>query len=183
MPAVIVCAGRRLPMRQKWRPERARMKIAFSNDHAALDSRERLIRKLQSLGHEVVDYGVAENRSVDYPDVAKPAVEALARGEVDRTILVCGSGIGMSMVANRYPGVRCALTTDVYGAEMSRRHNDANCLALRSREQSAEANEQIVQTWIETPFEGGRHSKRIEKIEEVSRGLAASEPERNQSSK
>lgn len=154
------------------------MKIAFSNDHAALDAREPLIEALRGMGHEVLDFGISENTSVDYPDVAKPAVEALASGEVDRTVLVCGSGIGMSMVANRYPGVRCALTTDVYGAEMSRKHNDANCLALRSREQTPEANAQILQTWIETEFEGGRHSARVQKIEDISRRLAGNNDER-----
>jgi len=145
------------------------VKIAFSNDHAGLDAREPLLEKLRQMGHEVVDYGVTESTSVDYPDVAKPAVQALSKGEVDRTILVCGSGIGMSMVANRYPGVRCALTTDTYGAEMSRRHNDANCLALRSREQLPEVNEQILDKWLQTDFEGGRHAGRVSKIEDISR--------------
>lgn len=145
------------------------MKIAFANDHAAVEARDSLIEVIERLGHQVIDYGVADPDSVDYPDVAEPAVRALASSEVDRTILICGSGIGMSMVANKVPQVRCALVTDLYGAEMSRKHNDANCLALRSREQSDEMNQEIVQAWLATPFEGGRHQGRVEKIEAVGR--------------
>lgn len=150
------------------------MKIAFSNDHAGAPMRSIILAKLQELGHEVIDYGAQGDCSVDYPDYAKPALEALVNGRVDRAILVCGSGIGMSIAANRIPAVRCALATDLFAAEMSRRHNDANCLALRAREQSPELNAQIVEKWLATPFEGGRHLRRIEKIEtladEVRRG-------------
>jgi ribose 5-phosphate isomerase B len=144
------------------------MRIAFSNDHAALDQREGLIGKLKALGHEVTDFGACTAASVDYPDFALPAVEAFCRGEVDRVVLVCGSGIGMSIVANRFPCVRCALVTDLFAAEMSRRHNDANCLSLRTREQAADLNQQILEVWLNTPFEGGRHQKRLDKIETLS---------------
>lgn len=147
------------------------MKIAFSNDHAAYEERQRLVNEIKNLGHEVIDFGTKENTSIDYPDVAEKAIEAVAEGEVDRTILVCGTGIGMSMVANRVPGVRCAVVTDLFGAEMSRRHNDANCLALRARGLSAETNEQIIRTWLETPFDGGRHLRRVQKIETVGKRI------------
>lgn len=130
-----------------------------------------VLEVIKGLGHEVVDYGAKGDCSVDYPDFAAPALRALLRQEVDRVILICGSGIGMSIVANRIPGIRCALATDLFAAEMSRRHNDANCLALRAREQSPELNAQIVRRWLETPFEGGRHEPRIQKIEEVAKKL------------
>jgi len=97
-----------------------------------------------------------------------PALLALALGEVERAILVCGSGVGMSITANRIPGVRCALAVDLFTAEMSRRHNDSNCLALRGREQAPELNKQIVEKWLATPFEGDRHERRIKRIEAVA---------------
>ena len=142
------------------------MKIAFSNDHAAVASRH-LIDELRRAGHEVTDYGVPTEERVDYPDVAAPALKELVEKRVDRVVLVCGSGIGMSIVANRVPGVRCALVTDAWAAEMCRRHNDANCLALRSREQPETLNSEILKIWLNTDFEGGRHSERLEKIETV----------------
>jgi ribose 5-phosphate isomerase B len=147
------------------------VKISFSNDHAAVAVRDSLLAKMRSLGHEVVDFGARTSESVDYADSAAPALDSLAKGEVDRAVLVCGSGIGMSIVANRVPGVRCALVTDLFAAEMSRLHNDANCLALRAREQDSSINEQIIEKWLATGFEGGRHTRRVEKIEEVSRGV------------
>ena len=148
------------------------MRVAFSNDHAGLDSRH-LIDELKAAGHEVVDYGVKTTDSVDYPDLAGPALRDLVDGKVDRAILVCGSGIGMSMVANRVVGVRCALCTDTYGAEMSRRHNNSNCLALRSRHQSEAENSEISRIWMATEFEGGRHERRVEKIEAVGAACPA----------
>lgn len=126
---------------------------------------------VRDLGHEILDYGADGTCSVDYPEYALPAIRALLEGKADRAILICGSGIGMSIVANRFPGVRCALATDLFAAEMSRRHNDANCLALRAREQSLELNTEIVKKWLETPFEGDRHLRRIEKIEEMTQAL------------
>jgi len=141
------------------------MKIAFANDHAGFDVRNDLISFIHGLGHEVVDFGTDSDKSVDYPDFAKPAIKALLAGQVDRAVLVCGSGIGMSIVANRYVGVRCALATDVFAARVSRAHNDANCLALRAREQPRQLNHDILEVWLNTPFDGGRHIQRIRKIE------------------
>jgi ribose 5-phosphate isomerase B len=143
------------------------LRIAFSNDHAAIESRD-LIDQLNAAGHEVVDYGVSSADRVDYPDVAVPALKDLVDHKVDRVVLVCGSGVGMSIVANRVPGVRCALAVDKYSAEMSRKHNNTNCLALRSRDQSAELNREILDLWLTTEFEGGRHDLRNEKIETVA---------------
>jgi ribose 5-phosphate isomerase B len=147
------------------------VKIALSNDHAGAPMRSVVRDVLERLGHEVKDFGAKGDCSVDYPEYAAQALRALARGEVDRAILICGSGIGMSIVANRIPGVRCALATDLFAAEMSRRHNDANCLALRAREQSPTLNAQIVEKWLTTAFEGERHVRRIEKIEQVAEAL------------
>lgn len=144
------------------------MRIAFSNDHAAVAEKGFLVNKLRELGHEIVDYGARTTESVDYPDYIAPAAEALMRGNVDRAVIICGSGVGSSIVANRFPNVRCALVTDLYAAEMCRRHNDANCLALRSREQDEKLNARIIEVWLATPFEGGRHATRVRKIEEVS---------------
>lgn len=148
------------------------MKIAFSNDHAAVASRH-LINELRAAGHEVSDYGVPTEERVDFPDVAAPALQDLVDGNVDRVVLVCGSGIGMSIVANRVPGIRCAMVTDAYAAEMSRRHNNANCLALRSREQSEALNSELLSIWLKTEFEDGRHDQRNEKIESVGSSCAA----------
>lgn len=148
------------------------MRIAFSNDHAALESRH-LIDELKEAGHEVVDYGVSSPDSVDYPDVAAPALKDLSDQKVDRVVLVCGSGVGMSIVANRVAGVRCALSIDPFTAEMSRKHNNSNCLALRSRNQAEEVNSEILDLWINTEFEGGRHDRRNEKIESVAGACVA----------
>lgn len=133
--------------------------------------RTAVVNVVRDLGHEILDFGADGACSVDYPDYALPAIRALLEGKADRAILICGSGIGMSIVANRFPGVRCALATDLFAAEMSRRHNDANCLALRAREQSPEMNTEIVKKWLETPFEGDRHLRRIEKIEKMTQAL------------
>lgn len=130
-----------------------------------------MLDKVRSLGHEVIDFGAASEEPVDYPDVIAPAAHALARGEVERAIVVCGSGVGASVIANRFPGVRCALVTDLYIAEMSRRHNDSNCLSLRTREQSPDLNDRIIETWLKTPFDGGRHERRINRIDSVVREI------------
>ena len=143
------------------------MKIAFGNDHAALEHRQPLIDHLSRLGHHVIDCGTTESTSTDYPDFAKKACEIMIRGEADRTVLICGTGIGMSIAANKIPGVRCAVVTDLYGAKMTRAHNDSNALALRGREQSIENNKKILKTWLETEFEGGRHRRRVNMLNEL----------------
>jgi len=147
------------------------MKVAFANDHAAAEVRDAIVEEIQRLGHQVVDFGARGSQSVDYPDYAAKALGAYKRGEADRVVLVCGTGVGMSMVANKVPGIRCAVCTDEYAARMSRSHNDANCLALRAREQAFETTRKILKIWFETPFEGGRHQRRIDKIEQAVKGL------------
>jgi ribose 5-phosphate isomerase B len=140
------------------------MKIAFSNDHAAVDMRPALLAHLIALGHEVVDRGAEGTTSVDYPDMAQAALRELIEGRVDRVILICGSGVGMSIAANRHPAVRCVLAIDPLTARMARAHNDANALALRARDQTLESNLQIIDEFLAGPFEGGRHDRRVAKL-------------------
>jgi ribose 5-phosphate isomerase B len=151
------------------------VRIAFANDHAAYQQRDAVIAALNEAGHEVLDFGSKTSEPVDYPDFVAPAAEAVAAGQADRAVTMCGSGIGASIVANKVPGVRCALVTTPEDAELSRRHNDANALALSSRTVSLEANLEIVKRWLETPFDGGRHQRRIDKIKalEARRSLGA----------
>jgi ribose 5-phosphate isomerase B len=150
------------------------MKIAFGCDHAAFDHREPILAALRDAGHTVLDFGTKSPESVDYPDYVGPVAEAVAAGQAERAVVICGSAVGASIVANKVKGVRCALVTDTWAAEMSRRHNDANALALRSREQTLERNLEIMKIWLSTPYEGGRHDRRLQKIAaREDRGLAA----------
>jgi len=143
------------------------MKIAFGNDHRGVPIRARILEHLKRLGHEVVDFGTISNASVDYPDYAAQVAETVSAKGADLGILVCGTGIGMSIAANKVPGVRAAVCTDEIGAKMARAHNDANVLALRGTHQDADLNVKIVDTFLATPFEGGRHERRVEKIEQL----------------
>jgi ribose 5-phosphate isomerase B len=145
------------------------MKIALGNDHAGFAMREPIINLLKRLGHEVLDCGTNSAEPVDYPDYGACAVRAVVEKRADRAILVCGTGIGMCIVANKFPGIRCALCTDDYMARYARTHTDANVLALRAREMDAATNLKIVKTWLEMPFEGGRHARRINKITEIEK--------------
>ena len=139
--------------------------IAIASDHAGLGLKTDIRRLLQSLDIEVEDLGPQDAKSVDYPDYAHLLARAVSDGRIERGILICGSGIGMSMAANRHPGVRAALCHDAYTAEMARRHNDANILCLGERTTGPGVAEQIVRVFIETDFEGGRHQRRVAKIE------------------
>ena len=134
------------------------MKIAIGSDHAGFELKAGLSRYLESLGHDVCDYGTSDTASVDYPDFAAAVAGSVACGEAERGILICGTGIGMSMAANKIPGIRAALCNDLYTARMSRLHNDANVLCMGSRVIGAGLAREIVDTWITTPFEGARHS-------------------------
>ena len=145
------------------------MRIAFANDHAAHEVRELLIAHLRELGHEVIDCGVADAESVDYPVMVARAVAEWKAGRAERIIVMCGTGIGVSIAANKYEGIRCALCTDLFAAEMSRRHNNANALALRARRQDPALNLNIIDMWLTTPFEGGRHLRRAELIDALPR--------------
>ena len=140
------------------------MKIALAADHAAYREKDALARRLREWGHEVHDFGTHGEASVDYPDHARPAAEAVGRGDADRGILLCGTGLGPCYVANRVRGVRAALVANPFLAEMSRRHNDANVACFGARWQDLATIESLTKVWLETPFDGGRHAARIAKI-------------------
>ena len=143
------------------------MRIAFANDHAALETRLPILEYLAQAGHDILDFGVSTTDSVDYPDQAAIAALAVSRGEADLAVLSCGTGIGISIAANKIPGIRCALCTDVYSAEMAREHNDANAIALRGRNIEPEMNVQILKAFLGAEFAGGRHQRRIDKISKL----------------
>jgi ribose 5-phosphate isomerase B len=141
------------------------MKLAIGADHGGLELKQEVIQYLRSLQDiEVSDFGTATKDSVDYPDYGKKVAEAVTNGSVDRGILICGTGIGMSIVANRYPKVRAALCHDHFTALMSREHNDANVLVMGERVIGKGVALEIVKTWLETEFAGGRHQLRLNKI-------------------
>jgi len=139
--------------------------IAIASDHAGITLKTDLVRLLQGLDLEVEDLGPSEAVSVDYPDYAHLLAAAVADGRVERGVLICGTGLGMSMAANRHPGVRAALCHDAYTAEMARRHNDANVLCMGARAIGPGVAEQVVKVFVETPFDGDRHQRRVAKIE------------------
>jgi ribose 5-phosphate isomerase B len=146
-------------------------KVIIGADHAGFALKESLKPLLAGLGLEVTDVGPGNTDPVDYPDFGCPVAEGVSSGAFPRGILVCGSGVGMTIVANKYPCVRAALCLDEETAQMSRRHNDTNVLCLAGRKTDPEAARKIVVTWLKTAFEGGRHGRRIEKIRELEKAL------------
>lgn len=138
--------------------------IVIASDHGGLELKDALVAYLSDLGIKVRDLGTMNNDSVDYPDYAAQAAQALSAGEVDRGVLICGTGIGMSIAANKFPGVRAALVHDEFTARMAKEHNDANILVMGGRILAVDAARKLVQVWLETPFEGGRHQRRLDKI-------------------
>ena len=140
------------------------MKIAVGSDHRGFGVKENLVQLLQKLGHEVVDCGTNDASSVDYPDIAAVVAHKVSTAEVDRGILICGTGIGMCIAANKFPGVRAAPCHDDLSAEMSRRHNDLNLLCLSADMLGEKLIDRMVEIWLRTEFEGGRHARRVEKI-------------------
>lgn len=140
------------------------LRVILTADHAGVVIRNEVKDLLDELGIEYVDTGCEGSESVDYPDFALPAAERVASGEFDRGILICGTGIGMSIAANKVKGIRCALTHDVYSAKLTRQHNDTNVIAIGERVIGPGLAREIIQTWLETEFEGGRHANRIGKI-------------------
>lgn len=145
--------------------------IVIASDHGGVELKDFLARKLRSKGVEVEDLGTRGSDSVDYPDFGKLVALKVARGEAERGILLCTNGIGMSMVANKFPGVRAALVHELKGARMSREHNNSNILVLGGGMTDPPMAEQILDIWLETPFAGGRHQRRIDKIAELERQL------------
>ncbi len=148
-----------------------RYRIAIGADHGGFELKEELKRFLEEMGHQVQDLGTQGEESVHYPSFAALVARQLLGGQADRGILICGTGIGMSIVANRFPGVRAALCHDLYTAIMSRKHNDANCLALGGRVLGKGLAKEIVKLWLETPFEGGRHELRLAQIKELEKKI------------
>src|SRR5947209_3030879 len=142
------------------------MKIAIGSDHAGFKYKEKIKQLLAGLGHPVDDFGTDSEEPVDYPVFIRPVALAVARREAERGVVLGGSGNGEAMVANRLKGVRCALCWNVETARLARQHNDANMLSLGSRLLSWETVIEIVRVWLETSFEGGRHSRRIRQLDE-----------------
>lgn len=140
------------------------MRIAVACDHGGFVQKDAVIEHLKSLGHEVTDLGTNSEESVDYPDYADRAARMVSRGEADRAILICGTGIGMAITADKVPGVRATPVQTVKFAELARQHNNANVIGLSGRFVSLEENLVLVDTFLNTEFEGGRHAKRVEKI-------------------
>lgn len=140
------------------------MKVGITNDHAAVEMKNAVMKHLQEKGYEVVNYGTDTNESVDYPDYAKKLCDGIHHGEVELGIAICGTGVGMSIACNKVKGIRCAHCSEVYSAEYSRRHNNANVVAFGARVIGEATAEQIVDVFLSTPFEGGRHQRRVDKI-------------------
>jgi ribose 5-phosphate isomerase B len=143
------------------------MRIAIGSDHAGYRYKERIRRRLVEAGHEVRDFGTDSEESVDYPRFIRPVAEAVAAGEAERGIVLGGSGNGEAIAANRVRGVRCALAWNEESARLGRAHNDANVLSLGERMLSWEAVERIVDLFLTTPFDGGRHEKRVRMLDEA----------------
>jgi ribose 5-phosphate isomerase B len=141
------------------------MKIAIASDHAGYRYKQEIARLLTGLGHEVRDFGTHSEESVDYPVFIRPAAEAVAAGECERGIVLGGSGNGEAMAANRVRGVRCALCWNQESARLGRQHNDANMISLGERMMPLETALEIVRIWLDTPFEGGRHVRRIQQLD------------------
>jgi ribose 5-phosphate isomerase B len=147
------------------------MKIAVGSDHRGFQVKNKILAQIVDLGHEPIDFGPSSPESVDYPDVGARVAKALSNGEIDRGVLICGTGIGMCIVANKYPGVRAASCHDDLTAEMSRRHNDANILCLSADLLGERLVTRMVDIWLKTEFEGGRHARRLEKISQYEQEL------------
>ena len=144
--------------------------IAIASDHAALEMKQIIMGLLDDMGLEYKDFGTYTTDSCDYPIYGARAAHAVADGTCDRGILICGTGIGMSLVANKVQGIRCAACNEVCSAELSRLHNNSNMIAIGARVLGSEVAKQIVRVWLTTPFEGGRHQRRVDMISAVERG-------------
>lgn len=143
------------------------MTVALGCDHAGWELKERLRAWLIQAGHQVLDFGTHSPDPVDYPDYAIQVADSVANGKAERGVLICGTGIGMAMAANKIPGVRAAFCPDLFTARLSREHNDSNVLTLGGRLMGREMAIEILGIWLATPFQGGRHSRRIAKITEA----------------
>ena len=144
--------------------------IALACDHSALDMKKEIIALLEDMGLEYKDFGTYDTASCDYPIYGYRAAKAVASGECDRGIVICGTGIGISLAANKVKGIRCVACSEPYSAQMSRMHNNANMLAFGARVIGPELAKMIARVWLETPFEGGRHQRRVDLITEIEEG-------------
>jgi ribose 5-phosphate isomerase B len=153
------------------------MRICLASDHRGFAAKSRLAAMLREKGHEVTDCGTDSMDSCDYPDLGGPAAQHVAAGDFDAALLLCGTGIGMSMTANKVPGIRAALCHDELTAELSRRHNDANVLCLPADLLGEELIRRIVEVWLSTPFDGGRHLRRLKKLADLERGMNLGKPD------
>ena len=145
------------------------MKIVIASDHGGFDLKELIKENLMEKGYNIEDLGTNSIEPVDYPDYGRKAAEIVARKEADKGIVVCGTGIGISISANKVKGIRCALCSDVYSAKMARAHNDSNMLALGGRVVGRDLALEIVNAWLTSEFEGGRHERRVNKIMEIEK--------------
>jgi ribose 5-phosphate isomerase B len=155
--------------------------IVFGCDHGGVDLKNLLLEHARGKGLDVYDHGTYSKDSVDYPDYARAVCRSVATGDADQGVLVCTSGIGMSISANKLPGVRAALVQDLDGARSSREHNDANVLVLSGAKTDPALARQIIEIWLSTPFGGGRHQRRVDKIAQIEKDLGlrvASQDER-----
>jgi ribose 5-phosphate isomerase B len=143
------------------------LKLSFASDHAGYEFKSILIDTVKGLGHTVVDHGTNSSQSVDYPDHIKLAAKDVSDGNADKAIIICGTGIGASITANKIKGIRCALCTNIMTTKYSRLHNDANVFAVGSRVTSIDDAIEMLKIWLTTEFEGGRHKRRIDKISEL----------------
>jgi ribose 5-phosphate isomerase B len=148
------------------------MLVAVGSDHAGLDLKEEVIRLLSELKYDITDFGTCTPQSVDYPDFGEKVAGAVSAGSADRGILICGTGIGMSIVANKFPKVRAALCYEQFAAKMSRMHNDSNILVLAGRITGRDLAKEIVRTWLDTGFESGRHLNRLNKIAAIEKRIS-----------
>ncbi|MCX8083949.1 MAG: ribose 5-phosphate isomerase B [Calditerrivibrio sp.] len=144
------------------------MRVSLASDHGGFELKNTILTYVHSKGHNVLDLGTYSSDSVDYPDFALKAIESILNHDVERSIILCGTGIGISISANRFPGIRAALCWDPFTAKLSRLHNDANILVLGGRLIGVELAKEIVDVWLNTGFEGGRHERRISKIDEYA---------------
>ena len=140
------------------------MRIGIGNDHSALELKAEIIELIEARGHEVVDYGTNSSESCDYPVYGEIVARAVAAGEVEQGILICGTGLGISLAANKVKGIRAAVCSEPFTAKMARVHNNCNILAFGARVVGAELAKMIVETWLDAEFEGGRHQRRVDLI-------------------
>lgn len=146
------------------------MKIAIGNDHVAVEMKNHITRYLEEKGYEIVNFGTDSEERADYPIYGKKVADAVVSGECDLGILICGTGIGISLAANKVPGIRAAVCSDPYSARLTRQHNNANIIAFGARVVGTATAEMIVDEFLTTEFEGGRHQKRIDMIAAIERG-------------